>query len=140
MRYWDSSAIIPLLVEEEETEKRESHLREDPQVVTWWGSKVECASALNRLYRKGVMEREGFQQALSDLETLASSWLEVQPSEKMRRRALRLLNVHPLRAADALQLAASLVASDEDPRSLSFVCSDRRLAETAEKEGFTVLT
>jgi len=140
MKYWDASAIIPLLVQEEETEKRESSWREDPQVVVWWGSKIECASALNRLYREGALDSDNLQQALADLETLASGWLEIQPTEKIRRRALRLLRIHPLRAADALQLAASLVAADENPTLLHFVCSDQRLIDAAQKEGFKVLT
>ncbi|MFW6137981.1 MAG: type II toxin-antitoxin system VapC family toxin [Spirochaetota bacterium] len=140
MKYWDSSSIIPLLVEEDETKQKESLLREDPQIITWWGSRIECASALNRLYREGSMDDESLQRTLSDLETFASSWLEVQPVEKVRRRALRLLRLHQLRAADALQLAASLVAADENPSAISFVSSDQRLTQAAGKEGFTVIT
>jgi len=59
----------------------------------------------------------------------------VRGINKVRSRALRLLEVHPLRAADACQLAAALVATQEDPVNLTF---DKRLAEVAQKEGFTV--
>ncbi|MFY9343542.1 MAG: hypothetical protein WAT39_13685 [Planctomycetota bacterium] len=54
-------------------------------------------------------------------------------------RARRLLANHPLRAADACQLAAALIACRERPDALGFVTLDSRLAEAARREGFTVL-
>ena len=138
MRYWDSSALVSLFVDEEETPRRQSLLREDRQVVTWWGSSVECASALQRLHRQGELDAAGLVQAGERFETLAKTWFEIEPSDRLRRRALRLLRVHPLRAADSLQLAAALVAVDENPRNLDFVSSDARLREAASLEGFAV--
>ena len=40
---------------------------------------------------------------------------EVLPAEAVREQAARLLRLHPLRAADALQLAAALVWADSPP-------------------------
>ena len=140
MKYWDSSALVPLLVQEADTRKREKQLREDPQILTWWGSKVECASALNRLGREGaLLGSVSLEQALNDLDMLSRSWTEIHASEKVQRRALRLLRVHPLRAADSLHLAAVLVAVDEQPAGFPFVCADERLADAASKEGFSVV-
>jgi len=45
----------------------------------------------------------------------------------------------PLRAAEAMQLAAALVATDSNPNGLELVTLDERLATAAEKEGFAVL-
>ena len=139
MRYWDSSAIVPLLVQEPDTAKREAQLREDAVIATWWATRVECASALNRLVRGGELTEEGFKLALTNLDELAASWIEVEPSDRVRSRAMRLLRFHPLRAADALQLSACIAAADEDPDSMSFVCADPRLCTAADKEGFAVL-
>ena len=139
MRFWDSSGILPLLVTEGGTKGRKSFLQADHLMAVWWGSRVECASALNRLQRADALGKDGLVQALGDLEMLAASWFEIQPSEQVRTRALRLLRVHPLRAADALQLAAALVAAGEDPAGLVFVTSDDRLQEAAAKEGFMVV-
>lgn len=136
MRYWDSSAILPLLTEEQGTEKRREHLEQDPQILTWWGSSVECVSALSRLLRQRILSDDAYEQVLRDLKDLSSGWIEIQPTEKVRRRALRLLRVHSLRAADALQLAAALVGSGESPQTLPFVCGDPRLNDAARKEGF----
>ena len=139
MRYWDSSALVPLVVREAETEQRQRLQRQDRHVVTWWGSWVECASALHRLHRDGALDDGGLKQALTKLSRAAGGWLRIRPSERVRQRALRLLRIHPLRAADALQLAAALAACNDDPDTLAMVCSDRWLSEAAAKEGFEVL-
>jgi hypothetical protein len=52
--------------------------------------------------------------------------------------ARRLLRVHPLRAADSLQLAAAVLASEGRPSTLEFVCLDDRLGIAAQREGFRV--
>ena len=107
--------------------------------MTWWGSLIECTSALSRLHREGGLDAGNLSQSLEALQALGEAWLEVQPMERVRRRALRLLRVHALRGADALQLAAALTAAEEDPASLAFVSSDTRLSTAAEREGFQVL-
>jgi hypothetical protein len=140
MRYWDSSALLPLLAVEPSTERRRAHLQEDPVILTWWGSRIECVSALSRLLREQRIGEKDYEQVLHDLEALSAGWTEIQPTEKLRRRALRLLRVHPLRAADALQLAAALVGSGENPAALPFVGGDPRLNDAARKEGFRLLS
>lgn len=119
--------------------ERQALLRQDGRIVTWWGSLVECASALSRLRREGRLDAGTLSQSHESLQNLSDVWLEVPPTERVRRRALRLLRVHALRGADALQLAAALTAAEEDPASLEFVSNDIRLATAAEREGFQVL-
>ena len=138
MKYWDTSALVPLLVQEANTRRREKALRADPQIVSWWGTRVECASALNRLEWEGALSGIGLEEALSSLAVLADSWVEIQASAIVQNRALRILRVHALRAADALQLAAALVAVDDAPSGFPFLCADTHLASAARKEGFTV--
>lgn len=138
MNYWDSSAVIPLLVKEEHTPHRKEQLEDDPRMTVWWACRLECSSALNRLNREGSLDDQGLAEALRALETLADSWYEVQPTSELRARAMRLLRVHPLRAADAVQLAAALIATSEDPTYLPFLTADDRLREAARKEGFAV--
>lgn len=138
MRYWDASAIVPLLVRQARTSELERLLDDDPAVATWWGTCLECQSALMRLARDGHLNAAGSQAAERRLDELGASFHEVTPGDACRHLAMRILRVHPLRAADALQLAAALVAADHDPRRLAFVCLDRRLADAARKEGFTL--
>ena len=138
MKYGDSSALVSLLVEEADTAGRLGLLEGDPSIVTWWGSHLECASALNRLHRERAIDAVELGQRLERLRFFAATWVEVAARERVRARALRLLRIHPLRSADAMQLAAALVACKEDPATLDFVCSDARLLHAASREGFPV--
>ena len=65
-----------------------------------------------------------------------SALIALSVDERHRQFAVR---VHPLRAADSLQLAAALASAEEDPSGVGFVCFDIRLNEAASREGFTVL-
>ena len=136
MRYWDASAIVPLLVCQDRTSEVEQLLELDSEMVTWWGTPIECVSAVARLAREGGLDAEGVQDAELRLQALRHCWDEVTPSEACRRTAERMLRVHVLRAADSLQLAAALVAADHDPSRVELVCLDQRLSEAARKEGF----
>lgn len=139
MRFWDSSAILPLLVEETNTPSALSFYTNNPEIVAWWGTSVECASALARLEREARLDSAGVTQALSQLATLQAAWHEVQPLDSGRQVAQRLLRLHPLRVADSLQLAAALLACEHRPQGWQFVCLDARLSLAAEREGFSVI-
>lgn len=139
MKFWDSSAIVPLLVEDPATSSVLAVYKEDPLVFVWWGTEVECVSALARLERQGSMSPISVTAALQRLRALESRWQEVQPVEDLKETAKRLLRVHNLRAADSLQLAAAIVASEHRPSSVDFVCLDERLTATAQREGFNVV-
>lgn len=140
MRFWDSSAIVPLLVREDRTDGLVRLVEDDPAMVVWWGSQIECHSALARLEREGRLIDRARREADDRLSQVAASWAEVPPVARVREQAVRMLRVHPLRGADALQLAAALVSSDFEPGGLEFVTLDRRLEDAANREGFRVVT
>jgi predicted nucleic acid-binding protein len=98
---------------------------------------VECISALARLERDGALSSPTL--ALQRLQQLSAGWHEIDPSDEIRETAARFLRVHPLRAADALQLAAAFAAAERRPASLEIVTLDDRLADAARKEGFALL-
>ena len=139
MKFWDSSALIPLVVPEPETRALGALLRADPEVAAWWGSRLECAAALARLEREGRVTAPNMAQARARLDLLADQWVEISPTPQVREQAERLLRVHPLRSAEAHQLAAALVASQHHPAGLEFVTIDQRLADAARREGFRLL-
>lgn len=137
MIFWDSSALTPLLLTEVDSDLREAQLRGDPVVLVWYGTLAELESALCRQKCEGSLGREDESKARVRLDMLRESWIEVQPTVAVRDRALRLLRTHPLRAADAFQLAASLVVCQEKTRGFTFLTGDRRLRDAAEAEGFS---
>ena len=109
MRFWDASAIIPLCLAEPWTSFLLQILAEDRLMIVWWGSMVECWSAFARLRREGIFDTRDEEQARTILARLATAWTEVLPSQAVRDHTVPILQGHPLRAADALQLAAALV-------------------------------
>jgi predicted nucleic acid-binding protein len=111
----------------------------DPAMLVWWATEVECASAIARLEREGALDDAAVIGAFDRLQRLAESWHEVDASDAVREAAVRFLRVHPLRAADALQLAAAFVAAERRPASLEVVTLDDRLAAAARKEGFALI-
>jgi hypothetical protein len=139
VRFWDTSAVVPLLVEQDASQVIDELSGEDPAMAVWWGTTVECASAIARLERAGGLFAGGADAGRARLAAFSESWHEVQPSEAVRRTAQRVLRLHPLRAADALQAAAALVLAEHDPSSVDVVCLDGRLTEALHREGFTVL-
>ena len=138
MRFWDSSAILALLLKERGSRLALDVYREDPAQTVWCLTEVEVASALSRRTREG-MDPQDENSARAQFRFLGGRWVEVTSLETVRGRALRLLGTHSLRAADALQLAAALVYCNEQTESLPFVCLDDRLADAARKERFPVL-
>jgi predicted nucleic acid-binding protein len=139
MKYWDSSAIVPLCVEESTSRRIVGIYEADPVIITWWGSEIECVSAFSRLERDATLDPGAMTRALERLRKLRAHWHEVQPAKSVRDAAMRLLRVHPLRAADALQLSSAVVAFGHDPAAFELVTLDDRLSIAAQREGFNVV-
>jgi predicted nucleic acid-binding protein len=139
MKFWDASAIVPLLVAERYTQPLQALAAKDSVMLVWWGSEVECVSALARLARDGALSPQAMNHALGRLRQLAAGWHEVEATDAVREAAVRFLRVHPLRASDALQLAAAYLAAEHRPTMLEMITLDERLANAAQKEGFAMV-
>jgi predicted nucleic acid-binding protein len=139
VRFWDTSAVVRLLVADASSAAIMREYELDPEVIAWWATEAECVSALARLERDDSLTAPSMAEGLRRLDGLARAWREVQPVTAVRTTAIRLLRVHPLRAADALQLGAAIVAAENHPASLQIVTLDERLAQAAEREGFAVV-
>ena len=138
MRFWDTSAIVPLCLDQPTSPSARALLDADPHIATWWASRVECWSTFARLRRERFLDLGGEESARSVLTKLYGSWIEILPGEELRLQAARLLRLHPLRAHDALQLAAALTWAGH-PASGEIVVFDQRLQEAARLEGLTPL-
>lgn len=139
MIFWDTSALIPLLVQEPASREMMALARKERGMVVWWGTHTECESALARRTRDGVLSRDDQDEVLGLLASLDEAWNVILPSDPVRRRAGLLLRRHPLRAADALQLAAALTWARGVPDGHRLVTLDSRLAGAARAEGFSLL-
>lgn len=140
MRFWDSSAVVPLLVAEAESTVVLRLYEADPAMVAWWATEIECVSAIARRHRLGQLPDEVLADALGRLAVLSVAWHEVEPGDEVRESAKRFLRVHDLRAADALQLAAAFFLAEARPSTVEFVSLDDRLVAAARREGFVTVT
>ncbi len=140
MNFWDSSAILPLLVREATSEGVRRFLESEPEMAIWWATPVECMSALARKEREGKLDLPQMSSAQADLDLIAANSVEVTATDTVRQLAQKLLRRYPLRAADSMQLAAACALAGEATRDYGFVGSDARLTLAAAKEGFRLIT
>ena len=138
LAFWDASALVALCIHEITSSQAHSRLRAFLPVV-WWGSLVEVHSAIARLHRVGKLKDVERQGALARLNMLNQGWREILPTDEVRSLAARLLDMHDLRAADSVQLAAALTWCQQRPAKRPFVCEDQRLSKAAAEAGFSVL-
>ncbi len=139
MRFWDTSALVPLLLKESTSPTARQAFSDDSDIVVWWGTSIECTAAIARAERDARIDREGMTDALAGLRLLQGGWSEMDATVRLRESAERLARVHPLRAADSMQLASAIAAADGVPTEMPLVTLDDRLTLAAEKEGFPVV-
>jgi predicted nucleic acid-binding protein len=138
VKFWDTSALIPLIVDEPATPDMHRLLADDRDVIVWMLTSVELLSTLGRLGRAAPDLTDLLPGVRLDALELFRRWAAVSHVEGVRRRAERLVGVHPLTAADAMQLGAAILASGDRPETLDFVTLDQPLGRCAQLEGFRV--
>jgi predicted nucleic acid-binding protein len=139
MRFWDSSALVPLVVRQRTSSAADRWLKEDAEIAVWALTPLEITSALWRLVREGTLTEDDALRADVRTDELASGSYAVVDLEAVKSRGRRLLRLHALRAGDASQLAAALLWAADSPQGRVFHTLDDRLALAARREGFSVL-
>ena len=139
--YFDTSALIKLYIREEGTgavlDVAES-LADDHLIILDL-TLLESRSAIRRREREGDILGSAANQILERIEWDGSSSFLVQPAASVIEEAARLLDSHPLRTMDALQLGGCLTIRHSTPPPLTFVCADTRLCDAAGMEGLATL-
>lgn len=139
MRFWDTSALVPLLCLEDASAAASALYRDDPIVAVAWTSAVECASAIARLEHDQLLNAAQATHAFARLDELTRTWREIEPTNEIRDIARRLLRAYRLRAGDAIQIASATLAAERRPATIEFVTLDARVETAAQKEGFRVI-
>lgn len=140
MRFWDSSAIVPLLVREERSARAAAWVGGDAAIVMWTLTPVEVVSALRRLVRERALSEDAARAAEVRLDEMVERSHVVSDVEAVTSLAARLFRLHPLRAFDGLQLGAALHWTEGHPHGQILHTLDTRLTQAAEREGFVVPT
>ncbi len=135
LAFWDTSALVPLFLRQSSTQLV-MKLYKVHNVVVWWSTPVEIASAAARLLRIGQISTDDFAKARRLAKEFFASWSVVAPSDAVRATAIRLVERYDLRAADSLQLAAALQWCEDAPQGRIFLTGDRKLHDAALLSGF----
>lgn len=138
MNYWDSSAIIPLIIAEPKTEKVTEFWEKNNFNTTWTLTSVEVMSTLARLRRMGSLNDLLYENASKEWRKIQIMFEVIKDVEKVKVKAEHLVRIHPLKAADALQLASAMLIAEREPATCDFVTLDEQLGRAASLEGFTV--
>jgi predicted nucleic acid-binding protein len=139
MKFWDTSAIIPLIIDQACSSEIKEIFKPDTRMVVFWGTYIECHSALSRLHRENILTREGLRDAIKLLDVLNNYWTEILPGNLLKEQSVRVISIHGLKTLDSLQLASALIWTNKNPKGNGFVSLDRQLREAAGREGFNVL-
>ena len=139
MTYWDASALVALYIEQPRSFEVLPLAADGVRVTTWTLTEIEIRSALARLERESLMEPSSLKQASDKAAAHWTTFDVIAILDPVKVRARRMINVHSLKAANAVQLAAALTAVQDSPTGQTFVTLDARLATAARREGFTIL-
>ena len=58
MKFWDSSGVVPLLVPEAMSRSLQELYDADPVMFAWWGTEIECTSAIARRQPFGPLRED----------------------------------------------------------------------------------
>ena len=140
--YLETSALVKLYVWERGSERMMELALSNVgnRLAVCSVAQVEFHCTINRKRRdKDVDALEAKQAAELFDSHLRTKFIRRPVDDRTLNLASALAARHPLRAYDAVQLAACLLLSDETRMDLTFVCADRRLLTAARSEGLAVV-
>ena len=136
--FWDTSALLPLLCRDSFSSRSRELLRQYSTIISWWGTSVEVHAAFFRMQKEGRLKAGDVEIALQLFADFRLRWREILPVERLRELAEDSCRRYEIRSADAMQLAAALIWSNEQPRGRNFICFHNRLLNAARAAGFLV--
>lgn len=139
MRFWDSSAVVPLIIAQASSPRADRWFSEDPELALWTLTPVEICSALRRMVRDGILREREANSAEARVDELVAASHVIVNVETVKAQARRLLRLHSLRAADAMQLGAAIEWAGGHPAGRVLVTLDAQLAHAAAREGFQIV-
>lgn len=133
--YFDTSALIPLIVEEAGSGPASRVWDEAERVVTVRVAYPEGRAALARARRLGRVTQRRYRSARDNFEDLWAQLDRVEVTAALAQRAGDLADQHALRGCDAIHVAAAETLADID---LVFVAGDGELCAAATGLGLAV--
>ncbi|HTF90449.1 MAG TPA: type II toxin-antitoxin system VapC family toxin [Planctomycetota bacterium] len=138
VHFLDSSALVKLYIREPGTDAMlDLAGKAETRFTVLSLARVECRAALRRRQRSRDLSEATASKVLAQVDTDLRDFFSVQPvDDSVISRAAQLIDKHPLRAYDALQLSGFLQLQDQTRGATTvFVCSDQQLVAVARAEG-----
>jgi uncharacterized protein len=133
--YFDTSAVVPLLVAEPGSARAASLWAGADRVVSVRLMYPETRAALAQAARRGRLTARQLRDAVTGFDSLFEEIDIVEVDDALARRAGELAEVRQLRGYDAVHLAAADRVHDP---SVVVVAGDGALLDAATAEGMTV--
>ena len=130
--YFDTSAIVPLLIDEDATDRCSRLWNEAERIVSVRLLYPETCAALARAKRMERLTAAQMITATADLDELIEQIDHIELTGELARNAGRLAQEHGLRGYDAVHLAAAVAVADNDA---VLVTGDADLAAAAAARG-----
>ena len=140
MIYLDTSALIKRYVWESGSEKVRHVFRGNSVIGTSKIAYPEVYAAFTRRMREGHLVPIRYKQVCQLFEREWSAYLIVEVHDEVLRLSRDLIKKYPLRGFDALHLASAKFIGQHLETPITFGGADQRLLESAEAEGFKLLS
>jgi predicted nucleic acid-binding protein len=129
--YLDTSALVKLYVDEDDTSLVRDAVSDAKIVGTSEIAYVELRSAMARRHREGAIERAAYRRVLRDVEADWQQLLLIAVNNQLVHDAGGIAERYGLRAYDAVHLASSLVLQTRAKETVTFACWDKALQSSA---------
>jgi len=139
--YFDASALVPLYARDRVSRVATTVHHAADRVATSFLSYAEVLAALGQLHRRRRFTSAGHRLSVSRLIADWPTFERLPVNGRLLGTIRRLLEAHPLKGADAVQLASALQVlggaslAGADAR---FACDDHALATAAVAEGLVL--
>ena len=133
--YFDTSAIVPLLIEEHGTASARDIWSSADRMASVRLARVEAGAALAKAARMGRITAAQLRSSVQSLDDVMAQLHLVELDEHLVCTAGDLAESESLRAYDAVHLAAALQVSEPD---LVFVAGDRALLAAGISVGLNI--
>lgn len=133
--YFDTSAVIPLIIDEPSSESCKRLWNDATRVVSVRLLYAEARAALARAQRLGRLTRGGLASAVALLDEISSQVDHIDITDPLVRTAGALAEEQQLRGYDAVHLAAAQAVAGGDT---VFASGDQQLISAASRLGLIV--
>jgi predicted nucleic acid-binding protein len=137
--YLDTSALLKLYVEEDDSDFVEGVVQDAETTVTSIMTYVETRAAFSRRRRDGSLTLADYHRVVREFEREWERYFVIPVTDSLIKSAGKLAETHGLRGYDALHLASADYFREKTNEPVIFGCWDSRLETAARRQGLQLL-